>query len=168
MRFAKAPIAALFSASVWAQAPPVTIAETSAKAGERGVAVSLALSNNGGKPIQAYSFVCEHLDGKGKVVSKSTQSAIRGLDLDEPPVYAPDETWTAQVTVPLDSTGYPLRYRTALDYVLFQDGSTWGPDALKTSTHVRAVRMGANLERKRLQQILLRRGEKAVLDELRQ
>ncbi len=84
--------------------------------------------------------------------------------------YSPGETWTDQYQLPVTSVdSLSVRYTDAdlvIDYVLFADGSSWGPNASGQGTALGKVRRGAEIERARLKRILADKGLQALLDDL--
>jgi hypothetical protein len=57
-------------------------------------------------------------------------------------------------------------YRISVDYVLFKDGSTWGPDAMKTSLKIAGILKGWQLSNSHLKEVMQTGGVNAVAAEL--
>lgn len=56
--------------------------------------------------------------------------------------------------------------RIAVDYVVFEDGTTWGPDTEKLGRAIKAEISGARAERRRLKMLLTKYGPQKVVEEL--
>ena len=60
----------------------------------------------------------------------------------------------------------PDHLELSLDFVEFEDGTTWGPDTFKSAEQLVAQRVGAKLEQTRLLQVLIAGGLEALVQVL--
>jgi hypothetical protein len=116
-----------------AGAPPVTT-------------ISYTFRNAAKKDIAACVVVTEFYDGETKVMQQMTR-LISGHP--NASTLVPGSAWYPGVIARAvhQATGRPLDYKPVLDYVVFTDGSTWGPDAMKNAGYIegylQGVRIGA-------------------------
>lgn len=145
---------------------PVTVSETSFSKTEQGAMVSLRFTNVSSKGIVALVLVCSHYDDKGKLVSSGTQVAMRGAGQPGPRVFAQAESWNGVINIPVDGGGNVVRHSTHIDFVLFEDRSTWGQDSRRMSLNIAGLRSGIASERNRLKELLRRKGYQEVINDL--
>ena len=60
----------------------------------------------------------------------------------------------------------PTRSELRLDYVLYQDGTHWGPDSTHSGARIPAMRLGASLELDQMRQLLQQGGAAALLQHI--
>lgn len=61
----------------------------------------------------------------------------------------------------------PIEYSIRVDFVVFDDGSTWGPDTKSQGDRLAGTISGIKQERARLQRLLANKGESALINDLR-
>lgn len=147
-------------------AAPVTVSETSISKTEHGAMVSLRFTNVSAKGIVALVLVCSHYDDKGKIVSSGTQVAMRGAGQPGPRAFAAAESWNGVINIPVDAGGDVVRHSMYIDFVLFEDRSTWGQDSRRMSLNIAGLRSGIASERNRLKELLKRKGYQEVINDL--
>lgn len=128
-----------------------------------GPTVLWSLTNNSGKPVVAYSVLVDTSTGSASQGCRTVENTVWGLDSRREGV-SPGEVWNENRGVPV-SAGVPLTV--SLDYVLFKDGSSWGPDMMKQSIKIQGIRLGWSQSRRTLKSMLDREGPDAVLDVIR-
>jgi hypothetical protein len=121
------------------------------------------LTNTSQKEIVAYVVAVKNLDartGKGPTnVFERTKVSETG-----PSPFAPGRTWRPHRMFPaLGVTEIIGR----IDYVLFADGSRWGPDTLGRSASITAYLEGARDARRSMQILLEKEGPAALEGEVR-
>jgi len=126
------------------------------------------VTNASAKKVQAYVLAVDAVDDSGKVVFRVSEISMRGL---QPPPYdafAPGETSHDEIRLPQRKNGgAPLKAgKVALDFVLYADGSSWGPDTKKDSVRVRATIAGWRTAIAYLRSVLKEKGANAVAEYL--
>lgn len=152
--------------------PPVEFSNIVITRGEFGGAVNFTMTNLSSKRVCAYILEVDTSDSSGKSLGGPTQSA----EMMPPPGgkgdYSPGEQWKENVTLGQQyQDGTPLIAASAqisLDYVLFDDGTGWGPNKSRQAIALGKMRRGVLQERDRLRKLLAERGVKALLDDLSQ
>jgi hypothetical protein len=81
---------------------------------------------------------------------------------------APGKTWPVEVSImkPDAEKLTAATARVSVDYVVFEDKSSWGPDTEKMGPAIRAEINGARAERARLKRLLREGGSGKVVDDL--
>ena len=139
---------------------------------QQGSTVSFDLTNISQKPIRADVIACA-VRGTNRQPGAVTlqQTAVYGLG---PDILAP-LAFDAGVTHQEHLGGIPPTPRgqvdscvLSIDYVLFTDGSAWGPDTRKASLDIRGVISGYNRAVMGLQRKLKAAGTDAVVQYIRQ
>ncbi len=145
----------------------VDIHETSVSSTARGATATFSLTNRANKSIAAYILRAELYDDSGKLALIRGQSAILGFagSAARAPI-RPGETWTDQVDIPVDQNKKPVQHHISVDFVLFTDNSTSGPDATKTAARLLGLMQGIKAERARLRALLKRGGSQAITEDL--
>lgn len=146
----------LAAASILALAAPAAIAQQSPPlhlttkaipgAQDSSKGIELQLRNASAKPIAAYVVRFDHFDINRKLISRQTSSSItRGLGVGRGrPSYAPGESWQERPQV-----ADPQETEIAVDLVLFEDGTHWGPDLSSSRPRLKGMKEGAQMERLR-------------------
>lgn len=133
------------SSAVFAQQVPLQFSTQiiPAATGQSSV-VQLQFRNESDKPIAAYTLRIERRDKNGKLISQETlTAATRGLGISKlRPSYSPGETWVSKHKVT-----DPQQPEIAVDMVLFEDGTHWGPDKAHSLARLHAMKQGAEMER---------------------
>jgi hypothetical protein len=137
------------------------------KVGESGQQVA-RVTNASAKKVQAYVLAVDAVDDSGKVVFRVSEISMRGL---QPPPYdafAPGEASQDEIRLPQrENGGAALKVgRVALDFVLYTDGSSWGPDTKKESVRVRATIAGWRTAIAYMRSVLKEKGPSAVAEYL--
>jgi hypothetical protein len=123
------------------------------------------LTNVSGKPISGYAVVLEYVDKKGQSLGREVRSAAYDPGALERPALPPGHTTPlGDVSIPPEVGGTP---KLSVDYVLFADRSSWGPDAEKQSLFIEGILYGAHMTRSRLKRVLKDTGPDAVMNELK-
>ena len=130
-----------------------------------------SITNRSTKNVVAYSLRLSMFDEHNKRGATFTKNQIWGFDPSAAkPYLAPGETWTAKKAIPLAkdvNTGVTAKFQTAFDFVLFGDGSTWGPDEGKQSLKIAGIREGWATMQAHLYSLSQQSGPNAVVDKLR-
>jgi hypothetical protein len=161
------PLPLLFAALSYpqqARKPPLVISNQS----QQGAIVSFDLTNTSAKPVRADVITCAMKPANGqRGVVKVQQTAIYGLGADVlvPPAFHAGLTHHEQFRAATPNASGPCKL--SVDYVLFTDGSSWGPDAQKSSQAIRAVLSGYNAAIMNLQTRLTQGGEESALQYIR-
>ncbi|HVU44796.1 MAG TPA: hypothetical protein VHD85_01645 [Terracidiphilus sp.] len=130
--------------------------------------IRLTLRNNSPLEALAYVVVVGSVDQDGKKgPTRVTQYTKHALFDDQTPFQA-GGVFQKTVSGFVDKAGRPLKAEPALDYVLFADGSEWGPDTLKQSREVKAILRGANTAALSLNKLLESQGAAAVERRIRE
>jgi len=143
---------------------PMAVAAVS---GENGRAVA-HVTNVSAKKVRAYVLAVDAVDDSGKVIFRETGISIRGLEPPPHDAFAPGETSEDEIRLPRRKSGGPeLRAgKVSLDFVLYADGSSWGPDTAKGSVRVRATISGWRTAIGYLQSVLREKGPDGVAEYL--
>ncbi len=150
---------------------PLEIQSFSRQSADSSAEVSLTVLNKADKDVVALTLATTYFDAENKAVGRLATNQIFGL---EPKAtrktLAPGERWATQkgLPLPVSQNGSPARYEIVVDYVLFKDGSTWGPDQMKQSLHIAGIQKGWALARSTLRSVLAKQGEQAVVEILNQ
>ena len=145
---------------------PLEVFQGPVTAAGGGAVVTLRLSNKSGKAIVAYGLATDLLDESGKRVFQRRTVFVRGLVPGAPTAFVPGENWTGSMNIP-SHDGKPAAPTVTVDYVLFADRSSWGPDKLHTSERIAGMILATRGERTRLKKVLRERGAAAVADDLK-
>jgi hypothetical protein len=148
--------------------PPLAISNVS----HQGTTVSFDLTNASPKPIRADVIACT-LRGATphSPVLTVQQTSIYGLgpDLLLVPAFDAGLTHHEQFGhIPRSPSGEARSCSLSVDYVLFTDGSGWGPDTQNSSRAIRGVIAGYNRAVLGLQGKLRQSGSNAVLQYIRE
>ncbi|HTV55028.1 MAG TPA: hypothetical protein VMI06_08930 [Terriglobia bacterium] len=162
-------VASLFASGAQQPAkPPLVIASVSYQGG----AVSFDLTNASQKPIRADVIACTLQAAKLHLaVLTVQQTSIYGLgpDLLVVPAFDPGLTHHEQFKgIPGSPIGQVRSCSLSVDYVLFTDGTGWGPDTRNSSRAIRGVIAGYNRAVLGLQRKLQQSGADAVLQYIRE
>jgi hypothetical protein len=116
----------------------------SSPAGQRYQAT---IKNVGAHPIAAYALVVYQRDRGGDLVSKVTArsmtAAVTGKGRQ---AIVPGETLVDSLGALANADVEGGSVDIKVDYVLFENGSSWGPDKTGTATYIQGVRAGAKLK----------------------
>ena len=151
-------------------AQPIAIEQSGEIFSESGKNIRLSFTNTSTKYIKAFVLIADLKDQQGKSCLSQIHTAILGLR-DGPRIPQnrfPGETWETRLTTPLDVDGNAYNATLSIDYVLFDDGSHWGPDSEHRSAEIRGVITATKMERSRLRRKLRKEGIKSVVTDLEQ
>lgn len=115
---------------------------TAASGAHGNVELSVSCANQSTKPITAYVFIVDNLDQNGKLLFRGVHTGMPALDPAHPErAKSPSQRWmetirTAKLNQPVASRNL------SVDYVLFSDGSGWGPGTLKYSLKIEGFKNG--------------------------
>lgn len=145
------PILYLNSPLFAASDPPLTVSfrEEAANAAETGAerALIIQLESRANKVIAAYVIRIEHRESGSQkptlVEAITAMTSALGLSKGRPG-FRPGEKWTDRIPV----RALPSPPGAALDLVIFDDGSYWGPDKSNRRERLLGIRAGAALERR--------------------
>ena len=125
--------------------------------------------NAANQPIVAYVLRAEFVDDRsGKTVEQASVVKVMGLSVLPGPADAigPGEPFTESMPSPVRPDGTPPHYRLVVDYLVFADGTSSGPDLAGKSATINATRYGWQRALTELRQMLQQRGPQAVVDAL--
>jgi hypothetical protein len=146
---------------------PIEFIEGPVAAGPTGAVVPLYVSSKSPKNILAYVLCAEFFDGSGRKMGLATKTSNKAIGSPSAVRYFGAQTsWQDDFEIPASGDGRAVSHKISVDFVLFQDGSRWGPDTTKTSLKIEGVIQGYKLERARLRRIAQTHGVKALLDDL--
>jgi hypothetical protein len=113
--------------------------------------------NQSTKRIRAYAIVAEGGGGsRVDFVNLTSQEAV----------FQPTQVKTLEFAY--NETKLPKSITLSVDFVEFDDGSTWGVDANNSRDRLVGQRQGSIAERQRLRELLKSKGPSAVLDAIRE
>jgi len=148
---------------------PLEVQSSTAKAAE-GFSLTCSVTNKSNQEIVAYSIVADFFDSSGNPAGRLSTNAIMNLATNSKGStrgLAPGATGgTNRFALPTESNGTPVSYKVSVDYVLFKDGSTWGPDTAKQSLTITGTQQGWRQSRSQLKRLMAERGIQAVADAL--
>jgi len=130
---------------------------------EGGATIDIQVTNLSEKVAIAWVLTSRHFGQDGSVVSRL--SKVVAVPEEANSGLAPGASWKGKLHMP-SSDGRAVAHDLALDYVLFSDRSSWGPDAGGFSRHIAGQMQSRRLERARLKEILERQGVQALTQEL--
>jgi hypothetical protein len=161
-----APLLAEAAQAVPAQ--PLSIASEPFVKTDTGARGSVTLTNAGSKDIAAYVLRIVVGDSSGKPLWSGVRAGLTNAVIPSTPrgPYNPGERLKMEIDIPVTLAVSKERVDVQLDYVLFTDDSSWGPDRSQESLVVKGMRRGAIAERAGLRQVLQRKGKDALADEL--
>lgn len=122
--------------------------------------LSLRFVNQSEKPIVAYVLKTEVYDSSGKAGGATCCLRLRGA-LPGIQDWQPGENIEDAVRLATPAAAKP-----SIDYVLYSDGSTEGPDSCGESLRVKGMQVGIRVERSRLKRILTEKGYGALAEDL--
>ena len=153
-------------------AQPIAIADVVVARGEEGYWVSFTMTNVSSKPVRGYILAVEAFDTHEKSLGGPTLSAEKIPVPGRSAIIAPGESWTERSNLGFRwANEVPVvvaSARVLVDYVQFDDGSSWGPNKSRQAVALGKMRQGVLVERGRLRKVLAERGVQAVLDDLAQ
>ncbi len=130
---------------------------------EDGVAIELHVTNLSDKGAIAWVLTSRHFGRDGSVVSRSFKVVV--LPEETNSGLAPGASWQGTLHIP-SADGRAVDHDLVLDYVLFSDRSSWGPDTGGFSRHIAGQMQARRVKRARLREILERQGVQALTQEL--
>lgn len=148
---------------------PVDIVSASVSPRANGPLLILDLMNRSSKPIVGYSMTVWFIAGEKQPVW-TLHTGVRGVASHDPAkkYFQPKISWQAKIRFPAGVLGdKPFNHKVVLDYVLFEDGSNWGPDQNRESLYIRGLLRGWQDARGSLKALLDKKGVGAVIDELK-
>jgi len=148
---------------------PLEVQSSTAKT-TNGFALTCSVTNKSSQEIVAHTIVVDLFDSSGKPAGRLSTNAIMNLatnSKNSTSSLAPGATGgTTRFPLPTESNGTPVTYKVSIDYVLFKDGSTWGPDTAKQSLAIMGTQQGWRQSRAQLKRLMAERGIQAVADAL--
>jgi hypothetical protein len=136
---------------------PLRIVNTFAESEPGLVRVKVMAQNQSGKRIRAYAIVAE----------AGPASRVDFANLTTPTaILRPTQIETFDF--PYEENDAPQRVTLSVDFVEFDDGSTWGADVYNSRDTLAGQRVGAKAERARLRELLKSGGPSAVFDAVRE
>ena len=130
---------------------------------EGGAAIELQVINLSDNVAIAWVFTSRHFGRDGSVVSRSFKVVV--LPEETNSGLTPGASWLGTLHIP-SADGRAVDHDLVLDYVLFSDRSSWGPDTGGFSRHIAGQMQARRVERARLREILERQGVQALTQEL--
>lgn len=125
------------------------------------VRFSYRLTNVSSKDVRAYTLAIRLLDKTGADIGSVRKTGIRGLRPGGPDAFKPGEAMDEHLGK-FQSSRTVVGYASSLDYVLFADGSSWGPDKLKSSRDIQHLLEGRRATLAGLKEMLNKSGPDAV------
>lgn len=109
-----------------------------------GAGVLVELKNQSPKAVKAVGLLVEYPDEHGRSSLRREITMVWGLKPADPvQSRKPGESWRHRLpAVRRTSDGLPASCRVTVDYVLFDDATTWGPDTAKLSKRIRGFQAG--------------------------
>lgn len=146
--------------------PPLKISNVS----QKGPVIAFDLTNVSRKTVRADAVACKLRGANGQTSGDMQQTAVYGLG---PEMLAmPFRSGMAHQErfsgIPKDGNGQFDSCALSIDYVLFTDGSAWGPDRRKASVEIHGIISGYDQALIDLQQKLRTNGANVVLQYIRQ
>jgi hypothetical protein len=149
--------------------PPLVISNVVTSGAGTDAGMSFDLTNASGKAIRAYIIAIDYFHATGAPGGRGSFTGIRGML----PPPQPDSFQAGEVihqairSIPVESDGTPVKFKLSVDYVLFTDGSSWGPDTLKESREVLGFLSGHDQALFVLRDMVDQKGPEAVADYLK-
>ena len=135
--------------------------------------IDLTVTNRSTKNVAAYSIIIQAVNAQGQLGPQITHTAVLAFNpsISNGPYPNGLKAGDSQHTSRLRAVFAPDKqviqnYRVSVDYVLFKDGSTWGPDAMKTSLKIAGILKGWQLSNSHLKEVMQTGGVNAVAAEL--
>jgi hypothetical protein len=162
--------------------PPLVVSNVAPDRSAKWLTVTFDLTNVSGNPIRAYVLAISYDADNGRPSPAEMQYEIRGMGPGGPDSIRPGETIHGDVNVPIASSR-PIQGGSdtkppnvdshpdvvkgiSVDYVLFADGSKWGPDTRKESEKIAGVLEGHDVTVFALKHMLQTQGVDAVIEYL--
>lgn len=166
---AVAAFLAITRAQLSEEAPPVRLQEQATLiTTTTGVTARLELVNQSTKTVRGYVVLVEFQDSSGETGFYTTLTRVHPPHLPHGVhSFEPGESWTHDLAVPLEN-GNPVSRTLTMDHVVFEDGTTWGPDTERQSLKIQGLLNGFQAERSRLRRLLSEKGVQAVVEDLQQ
>lgn len=156
----------LLTAAGFAQdGSPLRIRSLSVSDRDADQRVSFRVKNAGSRPILAYVSYVEVKDG-ARIMEVYKRQHIA---FDRSAVYQPDAEWSEEysLALPRGAAGPALVVaQPRIDFVLFEDGTQWGPDQYRLASRIRGEIAGVTFEHARLRDLLKRKGIEALVTDL--
>jgi hypothetical protein len=150
--------------------PPIVISDVVVTREEEGYTASYTMKNVSSKPVRGYILIVEAFDDREKPLGGRTLMAEKIPIPGRSEVIAPGASWTERSSLGFrwvnEVPVVMVSAKVLLDYVRFDDGSSWGPNKSRQSVGLGRMRQGVLFERSRLQKLLAEKGVQAVLDDL--
>jgi hypothetical protein len=139
---------------------PLRILSTSIQPAEaQALSLQVIIQNQSGNKIRAYAIAFETATDK----MQNGRAEFQNLTTS---IWEPTQITAIEFK---DSQDEPfVSVKLTVDFVEFSDGKTWGPDLHNSRDILAGQRAGAQLERQRLRQLLKRKGERAVIDDVQE
>ena len=128
---------------------------------------TVVLRNASTSRIAGYIIRFSDFGPNGVLLNESFSSTLVGLASDHPrQAYVPGETWKLE-TRAAGRQGMPGATRkVSVDFVLFEDGTGWGPDTKHGSLRLRGVVEGWRAAHGHLRRVLKEKGAAGVIEEI--
>lgn len=151
--------------SIHAQSLPSPVIFKSELISQRDSGSMVTLVNTSSKKIIAYVLKIEELDAEGKVIHKISDVRVFGLEtLPISGGKVAGEQWNHKSGL-LANPGLPAS-RLTMDYILFEDNLTWGPNTLGLAAKISGIQEGWKVANVVHQQILQEQGTAGLVDYL--
>ncbi len=109
-----------------------------------GDAIAIQVRNDAGAPLRAAAIIAHYSDATGKKIRKEVLTQVIPK-LPEAKLWQPNEVWIFRTSRRSAEDGLTVEY--VADYVLAEDGTTWGPDTEKQSEYIRGLLTGLAAKR---------------------
>lgn len=124
--------------------------------------------NRSSKTIEAFGLIAMRIDENGVPVFKTTRLMLASLFPGEKGLQPREPVHQEKIRIPFGKSQkleIP-HYEVSVDYVLFSDGTTWGPDTMNFARDVAQMRNGASMYRGQLNR-LSQQGSDAVIRDIK-
>jgi hypothetical protein len=165
-------LAGVFLVLIQGQSPsdesPILLLDQAVETTLSGARLPVELVNQSSKSIRGYVVLAVFRDSRGETIGFRTQTRVHPPHLPHHGhSFEPGRSWMEEVAIPLEN-GNPVRHTLTVDYVLFEDGTSWGADSQRQSLKIQGVLSGFQSERARLRRLLSESGTQAVIEDLEQ
>lgn len=144
---------------------PLSVSAASVRDESSQPTVSYKIRNTSGKNIVAYVSFVETRDGSTVVEAYKRQH----IAFNKSALYKAGADWSEEFSLSSlrAPNGAPLTVSAPqIDFVLFEDGTRWGPDRFRLSSRIRGEIAGVAFEHARLRDWLRRAGVEELLKDL--
>ncbi len=144
---------------------PMEISDLSVAPSDRGLVAMLNLTNKSERGVSAHVLAADFFDSQGALSSRAVQVAMVGRQSPGSESNPPGHVTTARFMIP-SKDGQPVNHRIYVDYVVFEDGSTWGPDQTHNPLKIEGIREGWRMASSHFKRVLHDGGQQGLAEAL--